>query len=55
MGEGGGAPLHADLLARSRTRSVDDDAIVYDSHNPWERVWSLVHSGERGEPRGRRR
>ncbi len=29
----------------------DSDRIVYDSHNPWERVWSLVHSGERGEPR----
>jgi hypothetical protein len=25
---------------------------VSDSHNPWERVWSLVHSGSRGEPRG---
>ena len=31
---------------------TDSDAVVSDSHNPWERVWRLVHSGERGEPRG---
>ncbi|MGH9072657.1 MAG: xanthine dehydrogenase family protein molybdopterin-binding subunit [Acidimicrobiales bacterium] len=51
MGEGGGAPVHAicsavqDALGRA-------DAIVSDTHNHWERVYRLLRSGERGEPRG---
>ena len=51
MGEGGGAPLHA-ICSAIQDALGDQDAIVSDSHNPWERVWWLVHSGERGEPRG---
>jgi 2-furoyl-CoA dehydrogenase large subunit len=51
MGEGGGAPLHA-ICSAIQNALGDRDAIVSDSHNPWERVWRLVHSGERGEPRG---
>ncbi len=51
MGEGGGAPLHAVCSAIQDALSPDD-AIVSDSHNPWERVWRLMRSGEHGEPRG---
>jgi 2-furoyl-CoA dehydrogenase large subunit len=51
MGEGGGAPLHA-ICSAIQDALTDQDAVVSDSHNPWERVWALVHSGERGEPRG---
>ncbi len=51
MGEGGGAPLHA-ICSAIQDALTREDAIVFDSHNPWERVWSLVHSGERGVPRG---
>jgi len=51
MGEGGGAPLHA-ICSAIQDALGPDDAIVTDSHNPWERVWRLMHSGERGEPRG---
>jgi 2-furoyl-CoA dehydrogenase large subunit len=51
MGEGGGAPLHA-ICSAIQDALGSEDAIVSDSHNPWERVWSLVHSGERGQPRG---
>ena len=51
MGEGGGAPLHA-ICSAIQDALGGDDAVVSDSHNPWERVWRLVHSGERGEPRG---
>jgi 2-furoyl-CoA dehydrogenase large subunit len=51
MGEGGGAPLHA-ICSAIQDALTDRDAVVSDSHNPWERVWALVHSGERGEPRG---
>jgi 2-furoyl-CoA dehydrogenase large subunit len=51
MGEGGGAPLHA-ICAAIQDALGSEDAVVSDSHNPWERVWRLVHSGERGEPRG---
>jgi 2-furoyl-CoA dehydrogenase large subunit len=51
MGEGGGAPLHA-ICAAIQDALGPDDAIVSNSHNPWERVWRLVHSGERGEARG---
>jgi 2-furoyl-CoA dehydrogenase large subunit len=51
MGEGGGAPLHA-ICSAIQDALGAQDAIVSDSHNPWERVWRLVHSGENGEPRG---
>ncbi len=51
MGEGGGAPLHA-ICAAIQDALGREDAVVSNSHNPWERVWRLVHSGERGDPRG---
>jgi 2-furoyl-CoA dehydrogenase large subunit len=51
MGEGGGAPLHA-ICSAIQDALTERDAVVSDSHNTWERVWRLVHSGERGEPRG---
>jgi CO/xanthine dehydrogenase Mo-binding subunit len=51
MGEGGGAPLHA-ICSAIQDALGPDDAIVNESHNPSERVWRLLHSGERGDPRG---
>ena len=51
MGEGGGAPLHA-ICAAIQDALTPADAVVSDSHNPWERVWRLLRSGELGEPRG---
>ncbi len=51
MGEGGGAPLHA-ICSAIQDALGPDDAVVSDTHTPWERVWRLVHSGEQGEPRG---
>jgi CO/xanthine dehydrogenase Mo-binding subunit len=51
MGEGGGAPLHT-ICSAIQDALSRDDAIVADTHNPWEAVWRLVHSGARGEPRG---
>jgi CO/xanthine dehydrogenase Mo-binding subunit len=51
MGEGGGAPLHA-VCSAIQDALRPEDAIVSDSHNSWERVYRLLHSGERHEPRG---
>jgi CO/xanthine dehydrogenase Mo-binding subunit len=51
MGEGGGAPLHAISNAIQDALSAND-AIVSSTHNHWERVWRLLGSGQRGEPRG---
>ncbi|MGH2859367.1 MAG: xanthine dehydrogenase family protein molybdopterin-binding subunit, partial [Solirubrobacteraceae bacterium] len=51
MGEGGGAPLHV-ICSAIQDALGPDDAIVADSHNPSERVWRLLNSGARGEPRG---
>jgi CO/xanthine dehydrogenase Mo-binding subunit len=50
MGEGGGAPLHA--ICSAIQDALDDGApIVSDTHNPWERVYDLLHA-EPGSPRG---
>jgi CO/xanthine dehydrogenase Mo-binding subunit len=50
MGEGGGAPLHA--ICSAIQDALDDGApIVSDTHNPWERVYNLLHA-EPGTPRG---
>jgi 2-furoyl-CoA dehydrogenase large subunit len=50
MGEGGGAPLHA--ICSAIQDALDDGApIVSDTHNPWERVYGLLHA-EPGSPRG---
>jgi CO/xanthine dehydrogenase Mo-binding subunit len=51
MGEGGGAPLHV-ICSAIQDALGPDDAIVSNSHNPWERVWRLMRSGELNEPRG---
>ena len=51
MGEGGGAPLHA-ISSAIQDALGDKDAVVADSHNPSHRVYRLLHSGERGDPRG---
>jgi CO/xanthine dehydrogenase Mo-binding subunit len=50
MGEGGGAPLHA--ICSAIQDALDDGApIVSETHNPWERVYDLLHA-EPGAPRG---
>jgi len=50
MGEGGGAPLHA--ICSAIQDALDNGApIVSDTHNPWERVYNLLHA-EPGSPRG---
>jgi CO/xanthine dehydrogenase Mo-binding subunit len=50
MGEGGGAPLHA--ICSAIQDALDDDApIVSETHNPWERVYNLLHA-EPDAPRG---
>ncbi|MHB1509731.1 MAG: xanthine dehydrogenase family protein molybdopterin-binding subunit [Acidimicrobiales bacterium] len=51
MGEGGGAPLHS-VCAAIQDALGTADAIVADSHNPSERVYWLLRSGEQGSPRG---
>jgi CO/xanthine dehydrogenase Mo-binding subunit len=50
MGEGGGAPLHA-ICSAIQDALDDDSPIVSESHNPWERVYNLLHA-EAGSPRG---
>ncbi len=50
MGEGGGAPLHA--LSSAIQDALDDESpIVAHTHNPWERVYRLLHP-EPGTGRG---
>ncbi|MHB1570740.1 MAG: xanthine dehydrogenase family protein molybdopterin-binding subunit [Solirubrobacteraceae bacterium] len=51
MGEGGGAPLHV-ICSAIQDALGPEDVIVSNSHNPWERVWRLMRSGELNEPRG---
>ena len=51
MGEGGGAPLHT-ISSAIQDALGDKDAVVADSHNPSHRVHRLLHSGDRGDPRG---
>ena len=42
MGEGGGAPLHA--ICSAIQNALDDDSpLVSETHNPWERVYRLLH------------
>jgi CO/xanthine dehydrogenase Mo-binding subunit len=50
MGEGGGAPLHA--ICSAIQDALDEGApIVSETHNPWERVYDLLHA-EPGGARG---
>jgi 2-furoyl-CoA dehydrogenase large subunit len=46
MGEGGGAGIHAVCAAIQDALRGHGDAIVYDSHNPYQRVWSLLRQPE---------
>jgi CO/xanthine dehydrogenase Mo-binding subunit len=50
MGEGGGAPLHA-VCSAIQDALDDDSPVVAHTHNPWERVYRLLHP-EPGTGRG---
>jgi len=47
MGEGGGAGIHAVCAALQDALRGHGDAIVYDSWNPYKRVWELLQHPER--------
>ena len=44
MGEGGGAGIHAVCAAVQDALRGNGDAIVWDSHNPYHRVWEMLQS-----------
>ncbi len=47
MGEGGGAAIHAVCAAiQDALRAAGRPAVVYDSHNPAERVWRMIQNPE---------
>jgi 2-furoyl-CoA dehydrogenase large subunit len=46
MGEGGGAGIHAVCAAVQDAMRGHGDAIVYDSWNPYARVWELLNKPE---------
>jgi CO/xanthine dehydrogenase Mo-binding subunit len=51
MGEGGGAPLST--VCSAIADALPEGAhIVYDTHNPSERVYELLRSASLGAPRG---
>jgi 2-furoyl-CoA dehydrogenase large subunit len=51
MGEGGGAPLST-ICSAIQNALPEGAHIVYDSHNPAERVYDLLRSASLGAPRG---
>jgi CO/xanthine dehydrogenase Mo-binding subunit len=51
MGEGGGAPLST-ICSAIQDALPEGAHIVYDTHNPAERVYELLRSAELGLPRG---
>ncbi|MFA4930209.1 MAG: molybdopterin cofactor-binding domain-containing protein, partial [Patulibacter sp.] len=51
MGEGGGGALHT-VCSAIQDALRGTGAIVTDSHNPTERVWSLLHDPTPGGRRG---
>lgn len=51
MGEGGGAALHT-ICNALQDALGKDGAVVFDSHNTWERVYQLLQSSQGNEPRG---
>jgi CO/xanthine dehydrogenase Mo-binding subunit len=51
MGEGGGAPLST-ICSAIQDALPEGAHIVYDTHNPSERVYELLRSAELGLPRG---
>jgi 2-furoyl-CoA dehydrogenase large subunit len=44
MGEGGGAGIHAVCAALQDALRGNGDAIVYDSWNPYQRVWEMLNA-----------
>jgi CO/xanthine dehydrogenase Mo-binding subunit len=46
MGEGGGAGIHAVCAAIQDALRASGNAIVYDSWNPYKRVWELIRHPE---------
>jgi hypothetical protein len=46
MGEGGGAGIHAVCAALQDALAARGKAIVYDSCNPYHRVWELLQDPE---------
>jgi CO/xanthine dehydrogenase Mo-binding subunit len=46
MGEGGGAGIHAICAAVQDALRGHGDAIVWDSHNPYHRVWEMLRHPE---------
>jgi hypothetical protein len=46
MGEGGGAGIHAVCAALQDALRAAGKAIVYDSSNPYHRVWELLSDPE---------
>ena len=51
MGEGGGAGIHAICAAVQDALRGHGDAIVWDSHNPYRRVWELLQRPEESRAR----
>jgi CO/xanthine dehydrogenase Mo-binding subunit len=51
MGEGGGAGIHAVCAALQDALKERGKAIVYDSFNPYHRVWELLHQPEASRAR----
>jgi CO/xanthine dehydrogenase Mo-binding subunit len=47
MGEGGGAGIHAVCAAVQDALRGHGDAIVYDSWNPYQRVWEMLREPEK--------
>src|SRR5438034_6407841 len=47
MGEGGGAGIHAVCAAVQDALRGHGDAVVWDSHNPYRRVWEMLQHPER--------
>jgi CO/xanthine dehydrogenase Mo-binding subunit len=51
MGEGGGAGIHAVCAAIQDALKERGGAIVWDSHNPYHRVWEMLQHPERARER----
>ncbi|MFN0155098.1 MAG: xanthine dehydrogenase family protein molybdopterin-binding subunit [Gaiella sp.] len=47
MGEGGGGAVHCVCSAVQNALASAGGAIVYDSHNPYHRVWEMLNDPER--------
>jgi hypothetical protein len=46
MGEGGGAGIHAVCAAVQDALHAHNGALVYDSCNPYHRVWEMLQQPE---------